>query len=39
MIHIRKLLVCLALLTFSVLAFAQEKPATVPGRSLSAQAA
>jgi len=30
MIHIRKLLVCLALLTFSVLAFAQEKPATVP---------
>jgi imidazolonepropionase-like amidohydrolase len=30
MIHIRKLLVCLSLLTFSVLAFAQEKSATVP---------
>ena len=30
MIHIRKLLVCLGLLAFSVLAFAQEKPAAVP---------
>jgi imidazolonepropionase-like amidohydrolase len=29
MIHIRKLLLCLALLTFSVSAFAQEKPAAV----------
>ena len=32
MIHIRKLPVCLALLLFCVVAFAQEKPAAVPKR-------